>query len=214
MKRKKQKSFYQVELMQTRKRLRLARSIDKCLKRFNPWFEKAIHGKSQNDENYLLSPFRRCREVEDFIRGLKNGPKISLMKGDVRVEKGKVAAFGVYIDKTDEIHIPVSVRKSAMFYPVLFHELIHSTAHKGRLVRHSSLYDTKKRRISEELTAEIGSVILCVYFGVATRRSIESAALSIWWNFTKMKNDKRFKGNDDFPDVSGPVDAVKFLLSL
>jgi antirestriction protein ArdC len=214
MKRKRQYSFYQLEVLRCRKRLRLARSLDQSVKRLTRWLRRIHDGKMRNDDNALKKPFFRNVEAENFLRSIPNLPKIFIIKGDVRVEKGKVAAFGVYIDKHDQIHIPMNVKKSSIFYPVLFHELIHATGHRKRLNREAAMYNTKKRRIIEELTAELGSVALSVYFGVATHRSMESSALNIFYNLNRMKNDRRFKMKHmyDMPYVNYVREALEFLL--
>lgn len=49
----------------------------------------------------------------------------------------------------------------------LLHELVHATGHSSRLKRLSVIdYKTTKGRAEEELTAEIGSMLLAAHFGI------------------------------------------------
>jgi len=215
MKRKKQKSFYQIERVLGPKRLRLARSVDLVIRRIIPWLKAAIKQESRNDEFILRTKFRKSGEVEKFIRGFKkSGPRIRILTKPVKINKGSGAVFGVYIGKNDEIHIPINVKQSGMYYPVLFHELMHGTAYKGRVYRDCAAYSTKKRIIVEELTAEIGSLVLCQYFNVLTRRILESGSLSIFIHLSQLKNDKRYKMKSlfDVPDIGYVKEAVEYLV--
>ena len=54
------------------------------------------------------------------------------------------------------------------FYASLFHELIHSTSHDNRIGRESAEYDkSMDHKIQEEITAEIGAIMLCEKAGIS-----------------------------------------------
>ncbi len=79
------------------------------------------------------------------------------------------------------------------YYSTLFHELVHSTGHPGRLDR-SSLTDFERFGDEiysrEELVAEMGAAFLAGYCGIENRTINNSAAYLASW-LDALKNDSR-----------------------
>lgn len=206
-------TFYQRELLRSKKILRLAKSADLILNRVAYWISKVHLQDAENDANILRTKFKRNWEIEAFLKRMKESPKIFIVK-DASDKNGKLPAFGVYSERKDEIYIPLKVKNSGIFYPVLFHELIHAVGHRKRLKREWAKYSTKKQKIFEELIAEFGSLLLSQYFGAVTRRSVQSSAFNIYIWLMKMEKDKRFKRDRLYcqPYIKEAVEAAKFLL--
>ncbi len=78
-----------------------------------------------------------------------------------------------YQPATDSVHLPAAFRfiDTAHYYAALFHELVHSTAHKSRLARHTGNELGAEPYSREELTADLGAAMLCASAGIATRHS-------------------------------------------
>lgn len=68
----------------------------------------------------------------------------------------------------DYIQLPEMARfeSSDHYYCTLFHELIHWSGHSSRLDRHNGDSFSAESYSKEELVAEIGSAMLCQYFGI------------------------------------------------
>ena len=100
----------------------------------------------------------RREDIETFIQRI-----------NPQIEFGGSSAS--YNPLTDTISMPVIERfnDSEHYYGTLLHELMHWTGTKGRLDRFSAdnLSNFRQEYGKEELVAEIGSAILCHYFGIA-----------------------------------------------
>lgn len=134
----------------------------------------------------VLEEFNPIEKAEDVIKGYITCPKI--------IEDTDGAW---YSPEKDIIGIPdkKQFKTEEKYYATLFHESIHSTGHKSRLDRF-----TKENNINvafgsekyskEELTAEIGSAMLCCYCGIDN--VIENSASYIESWLKPLKNDKNF----------------------
>jgi antirestriction protein ArdC len=82
---------------------------------------------------------------------------------------------------------------SEEYYSTLFHELVHSTGHPGRLNR-STLTDFERFGDEiysrEELVAEMGAAFLAGYCGIENHTINNSAAYLASW-LEALKNDHR-----------------------
>ena len=96
---------------------------------------------------------------EDILKIYKDAPKITTIPGDE----------AAYIESEDEIEMGVDISGS-YYYPILFHELIHSTGIKRKLDRscfHDYILPWKTdMRLYEELIAEVGAITLCLMTNV------------------------------------------------
>ena len=56
---------------------------------------------------------------------------------------------------------------ASKYYSTLFHEILHWTGHESRLNRNLKGHDDKVSYSFEELIAEMGSMLLCLQFGIS-----------------------------------------------
>lgn len=128
-----------------------------------------------------LTPIEECERIvnrwaqrPDIQHG---GDRASYSKLEDRVRIPDLDAF----DSAEE------------FYSTLFHELVHSTGHPGRLNR-STLMDTEtfgdENYSREELVAEMGAAFLCGITGIENRTINNSAAYLQSW-LEAIKSDTR-----------------------
>lgn len=101
-----------------------------------------------------------------------------------RMEFGKRIA--AYDAMTDTVMVPslTSFRSSEGYYATLFHELVHSTGHIGRLNRFTSPENFRfgsEHYGKEELIAEIGASFLCAETGIAPRTEENSLGYVKRW---------------------------------
>ena len=201
-------SHYQLELEITTKFLHLAKSVDHSLSRLTYWMlSRKKHFKYDN--TLLLTQFKRNRKIEHFLVNIKKVPKLCFF-----ADKIPVLSFGSYDDKRDTIFISDKVRGTGAFYSIFFHELIHAAGRKNRVPRPSMVYETKSEKITEEFIAEFGSLFLSTYFGVASRRLMESFAVRINAITNAVKEDKRFKRKRVYyqPYIQEAIRSIKYLL--
>lgn len=97
-----------------------------------------------------------------------------------------------YVPSMDEIRLPSKdmCDSSEAFYATAFHEMVHSTGAKGRLDRDLGGGFGSKSYADEELTAELGSVMLCEECGIAARTKDNSVAYLRSW-MKALKDDVR-----------------------
>ncbi|OGS23243.1 MAG: hypothetical protein A2252_09160 [Elusimicrobia bacterium RIFOXYA2_FULL_39_19] len=100
----------------------------------------------------------RREDIEAFIQRIN--PKIEF--------GGSTASYN---PESDTINMPVIERfnDSDHYYATFMHELLHWTGSKGRLDRFNGdgISNYHQSYGKEELVAEIGSAILCHYFGIS-----------------------------------------------
>lgn len=97
-----------------------------------------------------------------------------------------------YVHSLDEVRLPSrdAFESSEAFYGAAFHEMVHSTGAKGRLDRDLDGGFGSKAYADEELTAELGSVMLCEECGIAARTKDNSVAYLRSW-MKALKDDVR-----------------------
>jgi antirestriction protein ArdC len=118
---------------------------------------------------------------------------IGHMPNKPRIQHEENEAY--YHPKDDFINVPEIEYfvESEAYYATLFHELIHSTGHKGRLNRKELVEPTRfgtEQYSAEELVAEIGSCYLQSTVGIYHNELANSAAYIQGW-LGKLRNDKR-----------------------
>lgn len=77
-----------------------------------------------------------------------------------------------YIPKMDKVIMPTlkSFDSEQHFTKTMFHELVHYTGHKTRLDRlEDGAIFGSKAYAKEELTAELGALLLCMHFGIESQ---------------------------------------------
>ena len=100
-----------------------------------------------------------------------------------------------YRPSTDEVVLPIRKQfmSTAEYFSTAFHELIHSTGHKGRLDRlEKTAFFGTEAYSKEELIAEIGAAALVNHSGLETSHSLRNSAAYIQNWLQVLKDDKRF----------------------
>jgi antirestriction protein ArdC len=128
--------------------------------------------------NYI--DFKPVDAAEDVIKNYKGRPQIL---------HGATHAF--YAPLHHQVQMPDKKMFKSIeeYYATLFHELIHSTGHKSLLNRLDSIDYTSELgdRSKEELTAELGSALLCGVTGIKGTEKNSAAYLKNW--LSAIKND-------------------------
>ena len=77
------------------------------------------------------------------------------------------------------------------YYATLFHELVHSTGHRSRLARfEDDQFEKRERYAREELVAEIGSAMICLYLGISTDALVTNSAAYVQNWMEAIKEDE------------------------
>lgn len=110
--------------------------------------------------------FERLETAEEIVNNMPNRPDI---------DHGNRTAH--YIPERDKIDMPDkrAFDNAQDYYSVLFHELIHSTAHKSRINRFIGGDQDSKEYMFEELVAELGASYLCAQAGILYHTLNDSA---------------------------------------
>jgi len=101
-----------------------------------------------------------------------------------------------YVPARHEVHMPKQSQFDGTeeYYSTLFHELTHSTGHKGLLGRFAEgsgpAHFGSERYSKEELVAEFGNAFLCAEIGIENKTIDNSAAYIQSW-LTVLKADAR-----------------------
>ena len=98
-----------------------------------------------------------------------------------------------YRPSTDSVHMPARFRfvDTAHYYSTLFHELIHSTGHEGRLHRTFGDHFGDELYSKEELVAEMGAAFLCAIAGIANEHTDRNTTAYIQNWISKLESDNR-----------------------
>jgi antirestriction protein ArdC len=98
-----------------------------------------------------------------------------------------------YRPTTDSVHMPASFRFSSasLYYSTLFHELVHSTGHEGRLNRTFGANFGDDLYSKEELVAETGAAFLCAIAGIASDDSENNTTAYIQNWIERLQCDNR-----------------------
>ncbi|MCT3649909.1 DUF1738 domain-containing protein [Elizabethkingia meningoseptica] len=128
-------------------------------------------------EEDSLEDFQELKQAENFIITL-------IEKGNLKVYEcmTRSASYNKVLDK---VKMPIKKQfvNETAYYSTLFHELTHWTMHPTRLNRTLSYS-------SEELVAEIGSMLLCLQFGIH-EEFINSVRYLKSWSATFINKDER-----------------------
>jgi len=132
----------------------------------------------------VINEFSPIEKAEQIIFNMPNIPDI---------QYGGNRAY--YSPSLDYIQLPPkhTFESAESYYDTLFHELIHSTGHIGRLGRKSILEPSSfgsHGYSKEELVAEMGAAFLCGYSGIE-QRTIENSAAYIQGWLKVLKNEKK-----------------------
>lgn len=121
-----------------------------------------------------------------------------------------------YYPLCDRITVPAKnqFENIAEFYSTVFHEMVHSTAHKNRLNRigdnDENIFFGSDGYSKEELVAEIGAAFLMNCLNIETTDTINSSAAYIGGWLNKLKGDNRFIINA----ASKAEKATKYILGI
>lgn len=124
-----------------------------------------------------FEPLERCEEV---VENYGTCPKIRFKE-----------QRAYYNPTKDFVNMPQknSFTSAETYYSTLFHELVHSTAHPGRLDRNILNKFGDEAYSKEELCAELGAAMLCTICGIAPPVIENSAAYIQSW-LKKLNEDK------------------------
>jgi len=122
-------------------------------------------------ETFAHTPIEACERI---VEGYAASPEV--------IHQGQRACYN---PSEDRIYMPNRDRFTSPeeYYSTRFHEMVHSTGHKGRLnrdaIQHISF--ASHAYSQEELVAEFGAAMLCGKAGVATKVIENSAAYIKSW---------------------------------
>lgn len=136
------------------------------------------------EENLVLDFQEQCNS-EEFINSI-------ITNGNLTVRQ-TLSSTAYYTPLTDIISIPekkyfISEDK---YYSTLFHEIIHWTGHESRLKRELKGHSDLTSYSFEELIAEMGSMLICLQFGI-TKEFINSVRYLKSWS---VKNTSKREEN-------------------
>ena len=151
---------------------------------------------------YTVFNVSQCEELE--IKPLETIEKTeieSILEADKVISeyysKPEIIVGGddaCYVPSLDYVKMPLKeqFKSTVDYYAVLFHEFLHSTGHESRLKRFNtsdigSMFN-KESYSKEELTAELGSAILCQMTGIEKPINNTASYISSW--LRALKNDK------------------------
>lgn len=120
--------------------------------------EITISMETEDHESFEISEIENC---ENFVhRIIKNG-SLNL--------RYSIHEIAFYSPGSDFVMLPKKQYfiSAAKYYSTLFHEILHWTGHETRLNRNLQGHDDKASYSSEELIAEMGSMLLCLQFGIS-----------------------------------------------
>ena len=130
-------------------------------------------------ENYSIG---KCQEVIDNY----------IDKSGITFQNEEVSAKAYYRPADDIVVLPKlsQFTSSQHYYATAFHELVRSTGHKNRLNRLTATAHFGNKEYSrEELTAEIGSSILCNVTNIDTTDIMDNSAAYIQSWLKALKGD-------------------------
>lgn len=139
-----------------------------------------------SDDEFDLLEFEEQLNCENFIS--------EIILGGLNLKfSNKEVAF--YSPKVDYVSMPekkyfVSEDK---YYSTLFHEIIHWTGNEKRLDRNLKGSDDIKSYSQEELIAEMGSMLICLQFGINTEFLNSVRYLKHWSNVNKNNRVENIK---------------------
>lgn len=138
------------------------------------------------DSKQTITPNQNCsieacqKVIDDYVS--KSGITFT----------AKTSSHAYYSPSNDTVTVPKleQFESSQEYYATAFHELMHSTGHKSRLNRLSQTAHFGNNEYSrEELTAEIGSAILCNHTGIDNAAVTDNSAAYIQSWLKALKGD-------------------------
>lgn len=123
-------------------------------------------------QNVVPPPAEQLPAAQDLVAAyLASGPKLT----------HRAQTKAAYIPAYDEVLMPPPAAFSSAdaYYHVLFHELVHSTGHQGRLGREFAPFGSPEYA-REELIAELGAAFLAHACGVAPDLPQSAAYCASW----------------------------------
>lgn len=128
------------------------------------------------DESNIFAPVKKA---DDIVKGYADGPKIQ--------HGGDRACYHRVLDRV-KMPKKEQFKRPDDYYHTLFHELVHSTGHESRLKRKDLEEITRHGDDAysrEELTAEIGAMLLSHTAGVDFNVNNAKAYLKGWVSHLK-----------------------------
>lgn len=164
-----------------------------CIKNYTVFNSELIENFNElnieiiSDEETEFLDFKVQENCEYFIN------KAIFMGGLSLKFSQKEIAF--YSPKLDYVSIPekkyfISEEK---YYSTLFHEIIHWTGSENRLNRNLKGSDDIKSYSQEELIAEMGSMLICLQFGINSEFLNSVRYLKYWSNVNKNNRIENIK---------------------
>ena len=150
-------------------------------------------------EQYLILPFLRYYKAYNAsdIEGIDTSYNVPVIKAVEAIKSAEMIVNGMpnrppinhggdsahYQPSTDKVQMPhmADFEKEQEYYGTLFHELVHSTAHKSRIGRSLTGRFGSKDYAFEELIAELGASFLCGEAGILYHTMDNSAAYIKGW---------------------------------
>ena len=122
---------------------------------------------------------------ESIVAGWENRPALYL--------DSPTEYRAYYRPSTDSVHMPARSRfvDAPHYYSTLFHELVHSTGHEGRLNRTFGDRFGDELYSKEELVAEMGAAFLCAIAGIANEHTDRNTTAYIQNWIAKLEEDNR-----------------------
>ncbi|WP_421977151.1 ArdC family protein [Roseivirga seohaensis] len=150
-------------------------------------------------EQYLILPFLRYYKAYNAsdIEGIDTSYDVPVIKAVEAIKSAELIVNGMpnrppinhggdsahYQPSTDKVQMPhmADFDKEQEYYGTLFHELVHSTAHKSRIGRPLTGRFGSKDYAFEELIAVLGASFLCGEAGILYHTMDNSAAYIKGW---------------------------------
>ena len=122
---------------------------------------------------------------EALVKGWEDKPQLELTSATQH--------RAYYRPATDSVHMPARFRfaDTSLYYATLFHELVHSTGHEGRLNRIFGASFGDDLYSKEELVAETGAAFLCAIAGIATENTTSNTTAYIHNWIQRLEGDNR-----------------------
>jgi len=154
------------------------------LRYFNVFNLEQTEGIPHPPAENTINPFTQIERAEFIIDNMQCRPDIT--------HQGDRAAYSPMFDK---VTMPAreTFHSSEGYYSTIFHELVHSTGHQGRLGRKGILepsYFGSHLYSQEELVAEFGASMLCAASFIEQATLENSAAYIQGW-LKVLKGDKK-----------------------
>lgn len=164
-----------------------------CLKNYTVFNAEFIENISDLDINILIEEenqeldFQDQVNCEDFINFI-------IDSGNLKITN-RMSSTAYYTPSTDTITIPEKkyFTSENKYYSTLFHEIIHWTGHESRLHRELKGHSDLTSYSFEELIAEIGSMLICLQFGITNEFINSIRYLKSWSVKNETKREENIK---------------------